>query len=550
MEIKELVDLCKSGDEQALGVLYKTYSRKMMRICLHYIPNREVAEDLLHDGFIVIFTSIHSLRNAELLEVWMEKIIKNIALRYISQHKLVSMVQVSELPEDELPAEEASSFESIPYNRLLSMIDRLPEGYGKIFKLSVLEGLSHKEIAELLNIAPHSSSSQLSRAKGLLKKMIADYRMSLVLFVLVLIPIIGGYLLRQYKAVEKKVPSGIGERANASSRGGVPSAPVKPSAPLAPSAPVAPSVPLASAGEEGYPEIVTRLPLSQDSLITQVTASPQKEDTVYKQPLRQSSISELSLPSFSRPSASRHSKWKLMLLGSAGSQLAQNLYKWIATPQFDGATSGLPQQVSTWEEYYAYLRSLSESGLSEDSLTLMKVAENNSGPIVERREHDAPITFGLSLNKKIDERWSLETGLQYTYLKSTFTTGNVFAIRETQKLHYIGIPLKVSYRLANYKNLSFYSMAGVQVDIPLKGTFTTAHQTDSVSIPTKRRSLSMPWQFSVTGGVGLQYHISSSISIYAEPGIHYYIPDGSSLQTIRKEHPFTFSVPVGVRVSW
>lgn len=67
MEIKELVDLCKSGDEQALGILYKTYSRKMMRICLHYMPNREVAEDLLHDGFVVIFTSIHSLRN---LKCW------------------------------------------------------------------------------------------------------------------------------------------------------------------------------------------------------------------------------------------------------------------------------------------------------------------------------------------------------------------------------------------------------------------------------------------------------------------------------------------------
>lgn len=550
MEIKELVDLCKSGDEQALGVLYKTYSRKMMRICLHYIPNREVAEDLLHDGFIVIFTSIHSLRNAELLEVWMGKIIKNIALRYISRHNLVPTMQLADLPEDELPAEHASSFEAIPYDTLLSMVDRLPEGYRNIFRLSVLEGLSHKEIAELLHIAPHSSSSQLSRAKGLLKKMIADYKMSLALFILVLIPLFCGYLFRQYKAVDKKVSNGVGGQDVAPAKWGVPSEPVKPSAPLAPSAPVAPSAPLATAEEEEYPEVVTRLPLSQDSLITQVTASPQREDTVYKQPLRQSPMPELSLPTFSRPSVSRRSKWKLMLLGSAGSQLAQNLYKWIATPHFDGATSGLPHQVNTWEEYYAYLRSLSESGLSEDSLTLMEVAENNSGPIVERRQHDAPITFGLSLNKKIDERWSLETGLQYTYLKSTFTTGNVFAIRETQKLYYIGIPLKVSYRLANYKNLSFYSTAGVQVDIPLKGTFTTAHQTDSVSIPTKRRSLSMPWQFSVTGGVGLQYHISSSISIYAEPGIHYYIPDGSSLQTIRKEHPFTFSIPVGVRVSW
>lgn len=538
MEIEELVDLCKSGDERALGMLYKTYSQKMLRICLYYMPNREVAEDLLHDGFIVIFTSIRSLRNPEMLEVWMGKIIKNIALRYINQHNLVPTMRLSELTENEWPTEDSFSPDFIPYDTLLSMINRLPEG------------LSHKEISDLLNIAPHSSSSQLSRAKGLLKKMIADYKMSLVLFVLVLIPVFCGYLFRQYKAMEKKVSNGVGGQTIAPAKWGVPSEPVKSLEPMAPSTPVAPSAPMAFAEDKGYPEVVTRIPLSQDSLITAVTASPQRKDTVYKQPLVPSPVPEISLPSFSRPSASRHSKWKLMLLGSAGSQLAQNLYKWIATPQFDGATSGLPQQVSTWEEYYAYLRSLSEAGLSEDSLTLMEVAENNSGPIVERRQHSAPITFGLSLNKKINERWSLETGLQYTYLKSTFTTGNEFAIQETQRLHYIGIPLKVSYHLAKYKNLSFYSTAGVQVDIPLKGTLHTAHKTDSISIPRQRRSVSMPWQFSVSGGVGLQYHISSSISIYAEPGIHYYIPDGSSLRTIRKEHPFTFSVPVGVRVSW
>ena len=54
MDIKELVDLCKKGNEQALSLLYKTYSKKMMRICLHYIPDKQIAQDLLHDGFIVI----------------------------------------------------------------------------------------------------------------------------------------------------------------------------------------------------------------------------------------------------------------------------------------------------------------------------------------------------------------------------------------------------------------------------------------------------------------------------------------------------------------
>lgn len=544
MESQELVDLCKSGDEHALSVLYKTYSQKLMRICLHYVPNREIAEDLLHDGFVVIFTSIHSLRNPEMLEAWMGKIIKNIALKYIHQHNLAPTVRLSELPEDDFLPEDSFSLDFIPYDTLLSMVARLPEGYKNIFRLSVMEGLSHKEIAALLNIAPHSSSSQLSRAKGLLKKMIASYRMSIVLFILVLVPVFCGYLFRHYRAIEKKVQSGVDGMAFTSSRRGVPSEPVMTLNPMLPSDYVAPSE------EIGYTEVVTDLPLSQDSLIAAVDVAPERTDTMGGQPLIRSAMPEISLPAFGRPSASGRSKWKLMLLGSAGSQLARSLYKWIATPHSDEIASDFPQQVNTWEEYYAYLNARSEAGLSEDSLKLMDVAGNNSGPIVEHQQHYAPITFGLSLNRKINDRWNLETGLQYTYLRSTFTTGNVFSIRETQKLHYIGIPLKVSYCLANYKKISFYSTAGVQVDIPLKGTLSASHETDSTSVPMKHRSLSMPWQFSVSGGVGLQYHFSTSVSIYAEPGIHYYIPDGSSLRTIRKEHPFTFSIPVGVRISW
>lgn len=550
MEIKELVELCKTGDEQALGVLYKTYSPKMLRICLRYIPDREIAEDLLHDGFIVIFTSMHSLRNPERLEVWMGRIMKNTALRYINQKNLVSTVLLSELPEDELPPEDSFSPDRIPYNTLLSMIDRLPEGYRNIFKLSVFEGLSHKEIALLLNIAPHSSSSQLSRAKGLLKKMIAEYKTSVILFILIFVPFVCGYLFRHSKTIEKKLQDGSGNRVVASAEQIIPSKPVMPLSPVTPSIPASPSETM------GIPEGNPCLPLSSDSPITAVVAdaereTPEREDTLIRRPLSvQPYKTEISLPTFARTSTSRHSKWKLMLLGSAGSQIARNLYKWIVTPQTGDSATDFPEEVNTWEAYYAYLKAHAETGLSEDSLTLLEVAANNSGPLVEKQRHYAPVTIGLSLNKKINDRWSLETGLEYTYLKSTFTTGNQFAIQETQKLHYIGIPLKVSYRLANYKNFSVYSAASIQVDIPLKGTLSTRHRTDSVSIPVDRRSLSVPWQWSVSGGVGVQYHFSPSVSLYAEPGIHYYIPDGSSLRTVRKEHPVTFSVPVGVRISW
>lgn len=67
MDRTDFVDLCKKGDEQALNSLYNTYSGKMMKICLRYVPDRQIAQDLLHDGFIVIFSSIGSLRNPERL---------------------------------------------------------------------------------------------------------------------------------------------------------------------------------------------------------------------------------------------------------------------------------------------------------------------------------------------------------------------------------------------------------------------------------------------------------------------------------------------------
>lgn len=80
MDRKDFVDLCKKGDEQALELLYKTYSGKMLKICLRYVPDRQIAQDLLHDGFIVIFTSISSLRNPEKLESWMGIVMMNITL--------------------------------------------------------------------------------------------------------------------------------------------------------------------------------------------------------------------------------------------------------------------------------------------------------------------------------------------------------------------------------------------------------------------------------------------------------------------------------------
>ena len=96
----------------------------------------------------------------------------------------MTTISLEEISEEEDPVDTFPSNDFPPYKTMLRMIESLPEGYSTVFKLAILEGLSHKEISLLLNIAPHSSSSQLSRAKDMLRKLISQYRIVIGLFIL------------------------------------------------------------------------------------------------------------------------------------------------------------------------------------------------------------------------------------------------------------------------------------------------------------------------------------------------------------------------------
>ena len=546
MDTKALVTLCQKGNGQALSLLYENYSEKMLKVCLRYIPDPTIAQDLLHDGFVIIFTSIHSLRNPEKLEYWMKKIMRNLALQYLNHANANPTIPLTDIPEEEEPAENPFCPDFISYDKMLDIVESLPEGYCKVFKLAVLEGLSHKEIGDLLGIAPHSSSSQLFRAKILLKKMLAGYRVFIVLTVLLLFPTLYDYLYREKKSIRENRLSKVSSRQAGSTQ-----QTKKTDTPrtdeqchtkenlnkrerIIPPVPVSTEWPLA-------------IPKMKDSIHKYPIPSPFTGQTITN---RQMAFA--SSPSPMPPTRKKKSgNWKLMLAGSLGPQLAQNLYKLIATPHTDGISSDFPQQVSTWEEYYSYLHTRYQQGtLGKDSIGLMQIAQNNSGRIVENQQHHAPIVVGLSLSKKLNERWSLETGLQYTLLRSEFTTGEAFRIQDNQKLHYIGIPLRLSYRFWHYKRFSSYATAGMQVDIPIKGTLQSFHVTDSIPHKLDSQPVSAPWQWSVNTSIGIQYHLTPQAGIYLEPTVNYYIPDGSQLRTIRKEHPFTFTLPVGLRISW
>ena len=176
---------------------------------------------------------------------------------------------------------------------------------------------------------------------------------------------------------------------------------------------------------------------------------------------------------------------------------------------------------------------------------------NPSTPIVQEKEervsHRQPIRFGLTLCYRLNDQWSIESGLVYSRLSSDYTylLGGVAYAHGEQKLNYLGIPLKVNHQLWNNRHFGVYVAAGGMMEKMIKGTHQTTEngqeQTTDVSI--------RPLQFSVNGAIGMEYHLTNLMSIYAEPGVGYYFDNGSDVPTYYQEKPFSFNLNVGLRFS-
>lgn len=175
---EELSLQCQRGDMQARRTLYERYGGGLMAICLRYIGDRETAEDVLHDGFLRIFQSIKqfSYQGEGSLKAWLLRVMVNEALGYLRKKnvQLQQEVLMTEIPD--VPDTDDSDLNDIPRSVLMKFIFELPDGYRTVFNLYVFEEKSHKEIASLLGITEHTSSSQFYRAKSLLIKKINEYR--------------------------------------------------------------------------------------------------------------------------------------------------------------------------------------------------------------------------------------------------------------------------------------------------------------------------------------------------------------------------------------
>ena len=551
MDIEKLIEQGRRGDETALRGLYRTYYQRMARICQRIVGDRRVAEELSHDAFLLAFAKMDSLRNPRRFESWLTSITTNVALRYKQRHQEPTMLSLSTLTEEEL-AQETMPEDDKPLPtmaELMEAVNALPKGYGQVFRLAVIEEMSHKEIAEIMGIATHSSSSQLARAKKVLQKSLAHYWL---LWLLPLLLPITYFFLQTDNLPEEHKPV-------VTKQDELMESPIKKS--------VIPDTQREKTHRQARVSIVRKktdsialtdtiridiVPRDTTIIIQDEKSQPDpdhKKDTY---------IADL-LPEKPIEVKDKQKRWSMDLSynGSMGEQNVNHPFVFTETEMID-VTSDVPpvRSFDKWSEYAEALKSGIFEGDYMTQQILMKIALNNAAlpgsDIIERKTHHyIPITFSLALKYRLNNRFGWEAGLSYSRLKSESEIGaNGNSIREQQTIHYLGIPLKGSYNIYNVRRWNLYGNLGVKMEIPVYAPLNTNYYINGTMELSNKSTLHAPLQWSFGTGLGLQYNLTPNIGFFAEPSLQYYFPTGSSIETYHTEHPCVFSLPLGIRLTW
>ena len=165
---EDFIKRCLDNDSKAQEELYRQFAPKMFGICLRYAKNQIEAQDVLQEGFIKVFRYLKDYRKDGSLEGWVRRTMVNTAINYYKK-KMKYQKDVSLDQTEPINTEEENAIDKLSAMELLELIHELPDGYRMVFNLNVIEGYTHKEIGEMLNISENTSKSQLSRARGVLQ---------------------------------------------------------------------------------------------------------------------------------------------------------------------------------------------------------------------------------------------------------------------------------------------------------------------------------------------------------------------------------------------
>ena len=548
-EKDELLSRCKAGDRQALNLLYSHYKPYLLNVCKHYAKEDDVTEDLLHDAFIVILTSLDKLRSTDKLEVWMTTIVRNVGYHYWKHldKEHTALQQMADESQD-------TTVESLmpDFELMQKLVAQLPKGYQQVFRLSVFEGLSHQEISRMLNIAPHTSSSQLLHAKRMLRKLIKQSWLLILLFIAIPTVI--------WRFIQKEKASIEGNTMNQPQEAQL--------RPLPQPTPV--EMELKSDKMSQHPTTITQQPSPNAQQPTPITQHP-STNTQQPTPINQHPATNTqqptpknqqptpnTQPAYDMPIKPKTSAWNIQLayngqLGKSNNFIEETSVNAKSFSAISNILIPAETSYSNWNDYSLYLNNqLPQQEMSAETRSLMEIAANNAlindGRMEAHYEHQLPISIQLTLSRQLNRQLSVETGLSYTLLQSTNTTGSSTAyIQEQQRLHYLGIPLRMGWQWYSHAPLSFYTSSGVMLEMPIHSTLNVNHVINDINTYSKQDKLSVPLQWSTSVGVGIQYDITPHIGFYLEPSLQYFFNDGSSIKSYRTVHPLNFTLPIGIR---
>lgn len=171
-QMAEMLSLCKKGDRLAQKRLFDSLASKMLPLCKRYMGDDQSAQDVLQEGFITLFTKLDAYEVSGSFEGWARRIFVNAALMQLRKQGALMEKGIDNF--ETVGTEDSRIAHYLDYEHLIKLIGDLPPGFRTVFNLYVIEGFSHKEIAQALGISENTSRSQLQRARMLLQKRLKE----------------------------------------------------------------------------------------------------------------------------------------------------------------------------------------------------------------------------------------------------------------------------------------------------------------------------------------------------------------------------------------
>ena len=601
---EKIVKGCKHGERKAQRQLYELYASTMYSVCMQYIAEKESARDALQDGFIKIFSKIDTYNGSGSLGGWIRQIIVNTCIEYLRKKDALKM----SLPIDDiqysLEDKSVDALQQMSADELFGYISELPDGYRTVFNLYVLEGMNHFEISQMFHITESTSRSQYNRARKHCRRKFYNQQKQQMKdnnqhtnpseFEKIVRRKMESHRLPVDNDCWKGIEGRLERKTNRKALWWIWTS-------LGTAAVIALLFTIGShfqhdnryqpdqkfvshAGKTLKQDDVYHPKATKNICSARILTSTLTEKFIKKNETSTlNEPNESNTPSFSpKDSATNQPKLNNTVLAEnsvidtknkATHEDINDNHKGEETrlvpkknrlPDNENLPAKMPKKKQKRNlmlaANYSTGQNLASGNNIEYGLNDPKGYMNLSSSIASMRndfynvdDYDksnyySPLSFGILANKQISRKWSIESGLVYTYLHSTFSRSDSKDADAYIDLHYLGIPLDVSYSIWQNKKWNLYMTAGGMVEKGLHSTFKQRVYLGNYTMKTKVDSQIDGLQWSVNGALGVEYSLQRNINVYFEPKMSYYF-DNDQPVSIRTEKPVSLGFTTGLRIN-